>query len=227
MIISATSDLHGNLPRIPESDVLCICGDIFPLEYQKSALACDDWLEIYFKKWVDSLPCRRVIVIAGNHDFYFARYGKDIIKERFANLSDKLIYLQDELYEYAGVTFYGCPWCIGPVGWAFCPDYSRKDITYHYDKIPHCDVLLTHQPPLIGYIGASVISDNERREFGSDALRAAVYNKNIKHHFCGHIHTGDHNDIIYPTIGCETIFHNVSLLDEAYKIAFPIKTIEI
>ena len=34
--ITAISDIHGDLPIIDPCDVLCICGDIVPLEIQRN-----------------------------------------------------------------------------------------------------------------------------------------------------------------------------------------------
>ena len=71
MKICGISDIHGNLiENIPECDVLCICGDIVTLNAQRNIEASKHWWETKFIKWIDKLPCKKVVVIPGNHDFY-------------------------------------------------------------------------------------------------------------------------------------------------------------
>jgi len=128
-------------------------------------------------------------------------------------LASKLIYLQDTSYTFNGIKFYGCPWVKGPAGWAFyLPNVEDK-----YNAIDdEVDVLLTHQPPRIGKLGCSYPNLPREREFGSDRLREAIASKKIRYNFCGHIHSGDHNKVLYPTTNVDTEFYNVSLKDEAY-----------
>lgn len=231
--ICALSDIHGVLLKdISKTDVVVICGDIIPLNFQRMINVSENWLLDEFKSWVQNLPCEKVIITPGNHDFYFAHYPKEIIKELFnKNIGEKLVLLIDELYEYKGVTFYGCPWCDGPNNWAFCP--SNKSILYEYiknryNKIPHCDVLLTHQPAKIGNLGVSYWWDNARSsDWSSEGLRKSIVDKDILVNFCGHIHSGEHNGVEYPTIACKTVFYNVSILDEDYNIFYHPTYIEI
>ena len=224
--ICAISDIHGVLPVLNKVDVVVICGDIIPLQFQKMTQVSESWLLDEFKTWVRNLPCEKVIITPGNHDFYFGHYPTEIIKELFRkNIGEKLVLLIDELYEYKGVTFYGCPWCDGPQHWAFCP--SNKSTSYEYIKncyksIPHCDVLITHQPPKIGNLGVSYYWDDVKKsDWSSEELRKAIVDKDILVNFCGHIHSGDHTGVEYPTPGCNTIFYNVSILDENYCIYYP------
>ena len=44
--------------------------------------------------------------------------------------------------------------------------------------------------------------------------------KNILVNFSGHVHSGDHERILYPTLGCDTVFYNVSIKNEQYRVAF-------
>lgn len=226
--IAALSDLHGQLPdpkEVDPVDVIVLCGDTVNLEYQRSNELSEDWFSHEFKDWVQALVCHRVIMIAGNHDFWMFRKDKQYIKNKFREwYGDKVIYLQDEMYIYQGVRFYGCPWCQGPLNWAFCPGekyHSVPGVMQYYEQIPECDVLLTHQPPKIGNLGVSFYWDDlQKEDWSSDNLRLNIKDKNILVNFCGHIHSGQHTRIEYPVLGCETVFYNVSLLNERYSVAY-------
>lgn len=232
MELCVFSDIHGYLPNnIKQCDVVCICGDIFPLKIQRNSQECKDWWENEFTNWVLKLPCKKVIVIAGNHDFWFDYYTPSAIRDfiRNSKLKGKLIYLHNKSYRYKGITFYGCPYCEGPYGWAFSPCDTMPDIHWAYDKIKDCDVLLTHQPPKIGHIGCSYPGKPWQRDFGSEYLADILRKKDISYLFCGHVHTGNHletniSDIFFTKT---TKMFNVSLLDEDYNVTFEPKYITL
>ena len=69
--IVAISDIHGLLPELPECDVVCCAGDISPLEYQSDQTQMVSWFCLEFLPWVEKLPCKKFIMIGGNHDFFF------------------------------------------------------------------------------------------------------------------------------------------------------------
>ena len=72
MKIVALSDLHGTLlHKLQPCDVVVICGDIVPLHMQKNYEASLAWLSGPFQSWALNLDCKKVIFIAGNHDFVF------------------------------------------------------------------------------------------------------------------------------------------------------------
>lgn len=154
MKICGISDIHGNLYNgIPECDVLCICGDIVPLNIQRQMDASTKWWSNRFAEWAKKLPCKKIIVVPGNHDFYLeSQYNAETwieAKEIMSSITDnKVEMLIDELYEYKGITFYGTPW-IKPIEfqegrWAF--EYPKEDKDPFKD-IPYCDVLITHDNP--------------------------------------------------------------------------------
>ena len=241
MKIIAISDLHGFLPKnIKKCDVVCIAGDIFPLDIQTDTVKSISWFCLDFKPWAESLPCDKVLFIAGNHDFIFQRLGlahpEDWGEHVNANwvmmkllrdhmFDTKLEYLCDSSYTYKGKTFYGTSWCPVLKNWAFYGDdeYLKK----MFDKIPiKLDVLITHCPPQIGDVGKVLDKDNwnYQKDFGCKQLADAISNKNIKWVLSGHIHSGDHNITRYQD---RMNIVNVSIKDENYRVNYKPFTFEI
>lgn len=198
MKICTISDLHGHLPAIPDCDVLCIAGDIVELTVQRDYNKAKQWWTVNFVNWVDTLPCKKVFIVPGNHDFLLEfEWSKDECREFQALLdtltSDKVEILIDSITEYEGVTFYGTPW-IAPIYWQ---TWAFEDVKNEYDdykcpyeNIPKCDILITHENP----------NYNEK-------LERYCFGK-YKHHFFGHWHDG----ISYGHLNQ----HNCSILTDSY-----------
>ena len=72
MKICAISDTHGFLPEIEPCDLLLISGDIIPLYIQRNHIASSNWFYTEFTDWIGQLKCDKIIIIAGNHDFYLS-----------------------------------------------------------------------------------------------------------------------------------------------------------
>lgn len=199
MKICGISDIHGDLNiNIPECDVLCICGDVINLNDQRDIPTSKHWWETRFVKWVESLPCSKVIVIPGNHDFYLERMHTECwgwFKDHMSLLSNKkLEFLIDESFYYEDIHFYGTPW-INPIEfqegrWAFEDKAYAFGNPPPYD-IPKCDVLITHDNP----------EENNR-------LYMESINKS-KYHLFGHWHDGE-DDPIRGKFNC-------SVLDDMYN----------
>ena len=225
MKIVAFSDTHGvrPLPIVDPCDVVIIAGDFIPLEVQRNSRKSKQWFKNVFLEWAKDLQCEKIILVGGNHDFFLDWSGKEKIKSIIseAGLEDKVIYLQDELYEYKGKTFYGTPCCEGPRGWAFVP----TDTQVYYEKIPNCDVLITHQPPRVEKVGCSFPGTMWEENWGSEKLRLAMIDKDIKINICGHIHTGTHGGVQDGYY--DRKIYNVSILDEQYKIQYQLTEIEL
>lgn len=85
MKIVGISDLHGHLPNpneMPDGDVLCICGDIVPLNIQRDTLRSLAWFYLDFIPWTDSLPYEKVLIIAGNHVLFLETSDRKYTRPR-------------------------------------------------------------------------------------------------------------------------------------------------
>lgn len=223
MKIVAVSDLHGYLPQIQQCDVVCICGDTFPLEVQDDMIKSTAWFYGEFLSWVDQLSCKKVIMIAGNHDFILYNNDYTIARKKlFKRLmsyceTDKLVYLLDESYEFEGKIFYGTPWIPDLSMWAFYGD--SKMLQNKFKNIPQkVDVLLTHCPPKLGSTGIVHQWDDRHYmiNYGCQELDDTIINKDINWWLCGHVHSGNHT----PEIVHGTNIVNVSIKDEDYMVNF-------
>lgn len=213
--IVAVSDLHGHLPTIiSEGDVLCICGDIFPLDIQTYMIDCDNWLSNIFIPWTNNLPFNDILLIAGNHDFYFENVPFVDTFLTFDNT--KITYLQDSYVLIKGIKFYGTPWCHRFGRWAFMDDDSVLENKFKH--IPNdVDFLLTHDAPYgTSDICMQNVYWNNGDHIGSKPLRDAVIEKKPKYNLHGHLHSSNHNEEILN----ETKIYNVSLLDESYNLIY-------
>ncbi len=234
MKIVALSDMHGTLPVIDqECDVVCICGDVVPLEIQKSYIKSISWLAGVFVNWCESLPCKKVFLIAGNHDFIFEELYKQYLEkndgcpmadimmmfpgwlEDALNFPAKISYLQDTFVTYEGVSFYGTPYIPELCKWAF---YKRsEDLKFMFGLIPdEVDVLLTHSPgKYVNDTGVSLQLEY-KPEYGCSELTEAVQKRKIKYWLCGHVHSGNHHLDVFG----KTKVANVSIKDENYRYVY-------
>lgn len=71
MKLIVTSDIHGYFPEIPPCDIVIIAGDMFPHEYDRDFRKQSEWYQAELKPWIESLPCRYVVLVPGNHDYYW------------------------------------------------------------------------------------------------------------------------------------------------------------
>lgn len=229
MKIVAMSDLHGCLiENVEECDVVCICGDIVPLNIQRNILASIQWMENQFMQWCVDLPCKKVIFTGGNHDFVLdsqchpSRESWIDFVNHLVMDTNKVVYLDGGApYYYDGKCFWGAPYSTGPIGWAnYIPDWMDPFANMPSDA----DVVLTHQPPY-GSVGTVLQHDsfNYLRNFGSESLTDRLEQGDVSYLFCGHIHSGYHNK---ETIG-HTACYNVSIKDEDYIVNYDPLVIDI
>src|ERR1700712_1055332 len=153
------ADLHGYLPEIPPCDVLIVAGDVCPTG-DESAPTQRRWLRSTFASWLEHVPARSIVGIAGNHEFV-GETDPGALRELDWH------YLQDERLELDGLSYYGSPWTPTFQDWAFMLD--EDELARRWEVVPAgLDVLCMHSPPK-GYgdrIGAF--------EIGSPSLLAVI-----------------------------------------------------
>lgn len=172
---------------MPNADIFVHCGDF-----------TNDGLEPYilgFGSWLNQLPYKHLIVVAGNHDLMFQKdpeRAEALLKSR----CPRVHYLNDSGVEILGLKFWGSPWSIttpkeiSAMTWAF--QEGRGEIKRRWELIPDgLDVLITHGPPS-GNLGG-VLIDGE--DVGDIELFGAVIRKRPRLHCSGHIHPGYGNRI--------------------------------
>ena len=220
MKICGISDIHGDLSvKIQPCDVLCICGDIVPLEVQVNSKKSKRWIKELFIPWCSKQPCKKVLVVGGNHDFFLWHHPlqmKEMVKEE-----EKIEYLLNEGYEFEGVKFFGTPLCKEFGYWAFMYPYDEQDRIL--DKAleewgKNIDVLLTHDSP---YGVSDIILDKScpwatDEHIGNKSLEAFITKTAPKLHLHGHLHSTNHDEEILGV----TKVYCVSILGEQYTVQY-------
>lgn len=175
MRIVAVADTHGyeaDLGVLPEGDCFVHAGDLCRAgtldELERTA------------EWMLSLPHPHKIVVAGNHDWCFAR---ESVAAR-ALLGASITYLQDSECTLGGLRFWGSPWQPEFFGWAF--NHPRGDeLRAIWKRVPAgVDVLITHGPPrgFGDYVpGSGPQGCDDLLEELQDRIRPSL-------HLFGHIH---------------------------------------
>ena len=232
--IVAVSDLHGELGGLAESardaDILVLAGDIQPAQMGVDSGA---WFRGVFYPMVAEIGCE-VVAICGNHDFHLANALNRADGMKGAPPNFHL--LMDSGIELMGLKFWGSPWCPWINGrWYFEED--DEDIFDRFNQMPQgIDVLLTHTPPRLQTKKGDAGHQNDIdvslecggcEHFGSASLLDVVKRKSPSVLFCGHIHSGSHAPAIVTGDTRNTVCYNVSRLDEAYRIAYSPRRIEI
>jgi len=200
MKICAIADLHGQLPAIPECDLLLIAGDICPVTNHGIAFQAD-WLATELRAWLSRLRMP-VVAIWGNHDF---------IGEHAPDLVPRLpwVLLHDSAVEIHGLKIYGSPWQPRFFDWAF--NLDEPDLERKWELIPEgTDVLLLHGPP---YGFGDWVGRGEHT--GSPSLRRRIFEIRPKLAVFGHIHEG-RGEWLEEGV----VLANVTVLDERYQMVY-------
>lgn len=138
--IVCISDTHNSQPDIPTGEILIHAGDLTQSGTLRELQTALDWL--------NSLPHRKKVVVAGNHDslLVMEHANADSSAIRWGDI----IYLNDEsvTLDCAGgrvFKVYGSPLSPRHGSWAF--QYPRTQDVWH-GKVPmDTDILITHAPP--------------------------------------------------------------------------------
>jgi Icc-related predicted phosphoesterase len=136
-------------------------------------------------------------------------------------LSASALYLEDSGVTVNGVSFWGSPYQPEFNNWAF--NLPRgEEIQKHWDMIPTgTDILITHGPPW-GRCDRSNGAWVDDGHLGCVDLTYAVERIMPQHHIFGHIH-GGHG---YAR-DMATSYHNVAVMNEAYRIVHPATVIDL
>ena len=221
--------MHGKLTGLDPNgaDLVIVAGDFAPLEGWSYVDLCNqvDWVKRQFCKWCAAYPKTRFIVIPGNHDL-FAQRPDELAKIKWPK---NTTFLVDSAVKVNGLKIYGTPWVPYINGyWAFEEMYPDQ-LNERFGLIPSdTDILITHSPPMLSREKVDISIDNNSPHFGSTDLTDVIMRVRPRRHFCGHIHTGDHNPVALPhPDGTATIIHNVSRLDERYQIRYEPACVEV
>src|SRR4051794_40180178 len=207
MKIAAVSDLHGLLPDIPPCDLLLIGGDVCPLKDHKLRRQAD-WLDSDFRAWLTRVPARKIIGVAGNHDFVFQHEPAWVPRDL------PWTYLQDSGCEWEGLRFWGTPWQPWFFDWAF--NLHEPDLAPKWRLIPEgTDVLVLHGPPHC--YGDGVPEGGGVRRTGSPSLLERIEQVRPRLVVFGHIHEGRGE----WRLG-DVVLANVSIVNAAYKHVHPV-----
>src|SRR5438477_8830187 len=134
-VIVAASDLHGHLPDVPPCDLLLLAGDLCPVMDHSIATQAQ-FLAGPLKDWLETVPAKHVVAIAGNHDFIFER-DADLVPQGL-----RWTYLQDAGATVGGFKVYGTPWQPWFYDWAFNLK-SEEEMAAKWAKIPNgTDILV-------------------------------------------------------------------------------------
>lgn len=174
MRIVAIADTHSfesDLGVLPEADVLIHAGDLSwggTLEELRPAA-----------EWLRSQSQPHKLVVAGNHDWYFARDREAAL----ALLGPNVHYMEDSGITIGEVRFWGSPWQPEFDYGAFSLPHGEL-LAQKWAQIPSgTDVLITHAPPR----GFGDRTQQPSRTGCEDLLRAVRRVKPTLHLF-GHIH---------------------------------------
>ena len=176
------SDTHTHKPTsLPPGDILVHAGDL-----TNSGTAAEIQEQI---DWLNSLPHKYKVVIAGNHDSYLDPRSRHESDRRESLDWGRIHYLQHSSLALKfpdrgnrQVHIYGAPQipeCGGP---EFAFQYQRENDAWSATIPPETDILVTHTPPRFHL--------DLPRGMGCRYLLKEVWGVRPKVHVFGHVHAG-------------------------------------
>lgn len=187
---------YGNFFKIPHGDLLIHTGDL--------CIEGDVKEVMHAMAWLESLPHKHKVFIAGNHDWLF---------QKNPSLARSLVpsgvtYLEDSSTEVMGYKIYGSPWQPEFMEWAFNLPRGQA-LRDKWKMIPgDTDILMTHGPPY----GIGDYSRFSEENVGCRDMRDEVRRVKPRLHAFGHVHGGYGRQVREGTI-----FVNGAICDEAYR----------
>lgn len=210
MRVVATGDFHGRvLADIPECDLLIYAGDVGGEQFAFGP----------FKDWLERVPAKEIVGVAGNHDWWTMPSGwdrpkiQDILHDSLAyNLP--WTYLYNESYVVDGLTVWGSPFCNRFCDWAYMGD--ETDLARVWATMPDdTDLVVTHGPPY-GCCDRVARTGAFDPHVGSTTLRERLAASRVRYAVCGHIHEAYGWDEIEREDGGRVEVFNVSAVTETY-----------
>ncbi len=199
LTIHAISDTHNQHKKfiMPGGDVAIHAGDATGRGHSGEILPFLDW---YAKQDYSHL-----VLIAGNHDWGFA---KDSARYEQECKDRGIILLNDSGCEIEGIKVWGSPVQPWFHNWAY-NKFRGDDIKKTWDLVPEStEILITHGPAygILDYI------PDQQANVGCQDLLNRILETQVKLHICGHIHCA--KGILRAH---DKLWANVSALDDDYK----------
>lgn len=224
----ATSDLHGNLPKVETPfDLLMICGDVCPTHDQYYAFQFE-WLKNDFVNWIKSLPFKtpfsKVVMTWGNHDFAGERMSRAEMRQLEIETGDRLKILRHDVYEFEfpvsdgidSLKIFGTPYCSLFGTWAFM--VSDETLEKKFGQIPEdTNIIISHDSPNIYDLGSILEGRHRDRTTGNRILANHIERVKPLIFHSGHFHSGNH--MFEEHNG--TMLANVSFVNEEYEPFYP------
>jgi len=204
--MSDTHSLTSHMKNpVPDGDVFVHAGDF------TRAGALSEVRE--FNAWLEKLPHKHKVVIAGNHELSFdphtsggilasriqargSKFGdtssmcetqkQTVSSQEIKRELSNCTYLEDSSVKICGLKIYGSPWQPEFGGWAYNLERGQECLD-KWNMIPDdTDVLITHSPPL----GFGDLTISGVRAGCVDLLHSVQQRIKPKYHVYGHIHEG-------------------------------------
>ena len=177
--IVCISDIHSSTKNleIPKCDLLVIAGDLINNRDGEKELKS-------ISKWLDTLECKNIIIVGGNHDVYLEKN-----KSKISKIFPSAVYLEYNSFQLkdSNINCYGAPCTLRRNLFYLGNAYSIKgdQLKKEWEKIPdNTDILITHVPP---YDILDLTYKNQH--IGSKWLRNEICNRiQPKIHIFGHNH---------------------------------------